>query len=379
MNLKRVLKFLEDKTETTIEYKDCNLYICCYHSTIGNLNLNMYLSGQHFEELSLDINISRFPKIAEKISNMKLKDFFDYKNFKELKSYAENEILKRIYKFKLKRTKRKTITEKKIDRLDEYLDCLKFKKEKENIRIEKLSNIKKELIINILTKDIRMQDVLSKDNKKILTYLIEKNININKNRKKDNNQAINNIDIVKEIYSNKFSNEKELFEYFEKINYKHIRDTVNSYIMTIFYLKNPELKKIAYNANQFLLIRHWKDKKKGNKNYLKCFILKELYEDKNYLMNIINEEKVNDTLKVFFKVIKELYLEKNNMQYKENKEKMDYIIPTLIGNNYINYFEKIDIDNFIFEMEKTNNSLKNIEEFNYLYEMCNIKKELENF
>ncbi len=379
MNLKRVLKFLEDKTETTIEYKDCNLYICCYHSTIGNLNLNMYLSGQHFEELSLDININRFPKIAEKISNMKLKDFFDYKNFKELKSYAENEILQRIYKFKLKRTKRKTITEKKIDRLDEYLDCFKFKKEKENIRIEKLSNIKKELIVNILTKDIRMQDVLSKDNKKILTYLIEKNININKNRKKDNNQAINNIDIVKEIYSNKLSNEKELFEYFEKINYKHIRDTVNSYIMTIFYFKSPELKKIAYHANQFLLIRHWKDKKRGNKNYLKCFILKELCEDKNYLINIVNEEKVNDTLKVFFKVIKELYLEKNNMQYKENKEEMDYIIPTLIGNNYINYFEKIDIDNFIFEMEKTNNSLKNIEEFNYLCEMCNIKKELQNF
>jgi len=379
MNLKKVLRFLESETETTIEYKDCNLYICCYHSTIGNLNLNMYLNGQHFEELSLDINITRFPKVAEKIANMKLKDFFDHKKFKELKLYAESEILKRVYKFKLKRTKRKTITEKKFDRLDEYLDCLKFKKEKEKIRIEKLSNIKKELIVNILTKDIRIQDVLSKDNKKILTYLIEKNININKNGKKDNNQAINNIDIVKEIYNNNFLNERELFEYFEKINYKHIRDTVNSYIMSIFYFKSSELKKIAYHANQFLLIRHWSDKKKGNKNYLKCFILKELYEDKNYLMNIINKEKVNDTLKIFFKVIKELYLEKNNLQYKENKEKMDYIIPTLIGDNYINYFENIDIDNFIFEMEKTNNSLKNIEEFNYLCEMCNIKKQLQNF
>lgn len=379
MNLEKILKFLEKETEKTIEYKGSNLYICCYHSTIGNLNLNMYLNGKGFQELSLDINISRFPKVAKKMSNMKLKDFFDYKKFKELKIYAESELLKRIYKFKLKRTKEKTITEKKIDRLDEYLDCIKFKKEKEKIRVEKLSNIKKELIVNILTKNIRIQDVLAEESKKILTYLIEKNIDIKKNRKQDNNQAINNMSIVKEIYNKKLSNEKELFEYLEEINYKHIKEAVRNYIITIFYFKTEEYKRISYNENQLLLLRHWNDKKRGNKNYLKCFILKELYEDKNNLIAIINEEKMNDILEIFFNAIKEIYLEKNNMEYRENKEKMDYIIPTLIGNNYINYFENIDLDNFILEIEEINKNLKNIEDCNYLYEMCNIKKELQNF
>lgn len=377
MNLKRIIKALlkEDAMEKTINYNGNSLFMYYWKDEDQEV-IYMSLSSEEFKELSILVDINKIKTVNDYLKKIRIKELFDKNIFSNLKKDIEKDILKKIYKIKLRATK-KNINKyrKNIEMFKGYLQMIDFKKNVGIVNIKKMTKINRNLYLILLTEYIKVQDVLEEGNKKILEYIINNKIKIKTNKWINNISILNKLDIVKDIFNKKISNQRELYEYFENKEDINIDQVLEKSITTAFYLKKSNLRKRAYDLNKYLFLKNYLRNKTGCKDYLKLFILKELYLERSNVKKIIEEEEENANLKVLIEIIKNIIDEKDN---KINK-KIQSSSELLIENNYEYYLENINIDDFIVDLYSLKEKLINLEDFNYIYDYSVMKQQLKNF
>lgn len=377
MNLKRIIKTLlnKDAMEKTINYNDNSLFMYYWKDEDQEV-IYVSLSSEEFKEISILVDIKKIKTVSDYLKKIKIKELFDKDIFSNLKKDIEKDILRKIYKIKLRSTQKNIKKYRKnIEMFKEYLQMIDFKKNLEIVNIKKMTRINRDLYLILLTECIKVQDVLEEGNKKILKYIINNKIKIKINKWIDNISILNKLDIVKDIFNKKISNQRELYEYFENKEDINIDQVLEKSITTAFYLKKSNLRKRAYDLNKYLFLKNYLRNKTGCKDYLKLFILKELYLERSNVKKIIEEEEENANLKVLIEIIKNIIDEKDN---KINK-KIQSSSELLIENNYEYYLENINIDDFIVDLYSLKEKLINLEDFNYIYDYSVMKQQLKNF
>lgn len=377
MNLKRIIKALlkEDAMEKTINYNGNSLFMYYWKDEDQEV-IYMSLSSEEFKELSILVDINKIKTVNDYLKKIRIKELFDKNIFSNLKKDIEKDILKKIYKIKLRATQ-KNINKyrKNIEMFKGYLQMIDFKKNVGIVDIKKMTKINRNLYLILLTEYIKVQDVLEDGNKKILEYIINNKIKIKTNKWIDNINILNKLDIVQDVFNKKISNQRELYEYFENKENIDIDQVLEKSIITAFYLKKSNLRKRAYDLNKYLFLKNYLRNKTGCKDYLKLFILKELYLERNNVKKIIEEEDENANLKALIEIIKNIIDEKDNKINKQIQSSSEL----LIENNYEYYLENINIDDFIVDLYSLKEKLINLDDFNYIYDYSVMKQQLKNF
>lgn len=377
MNLKRIIKALlkEDAMEKTINYNGNSLFMYYWKDEDQEV-IYMSLSSEEFKELSILVDINKIKTVNDYLKKIRIKELFDKNIFSNLKKDIEKDILKKIYKIKLRATQ-KNINKyrKNIEMFKGYLQMIDFKKNVGIVNIKKMTKINRNLYLILLTEYIKVQDVLEDGNKKILEYIINNKIKIKTNKWIDNINILNKLDIVQDVFNKKISNQRELYEYFENKENIDIEQVLEKSIITAFYLKKSNLRKRAYDLNKYLFLKNYLRNKTGCKDYLKLFILKELYLERNNVKKIIEEEDDNANLKALIEIIKNIIDEKDNKINKQIQSSSEL----LIENNYEYYLENINIDDFIVDLYSLKEKLINLDDFNYIYDYSVMKQQLKNF